>query len=67
MKFDYTKGQTAKYMVNIYRWNTDDQYYVHYYREAKQLLEWAKKKEAEGTTISIYDIKNDIRKEYARI
>lgn len=67
MRFDYAKGQPAKYIVNVYRWNSSDQYYVHYYREAKHLLESLKKQEAEGTTISVYDLKNDIRKDYARI
>ena len=66
MKFDYTKGQEARYMVSIYRWNVDDHYYLHNYRDAKKLFDEIKQKE-EDASVSLWDLKKDIRKEYARV
>ena len=67
MRFDYTKGQVAKYMVSIHRESGDDFYYFHYFKGAKELFDSAKTREAEGTSLSLYDMKKDIRKEYARV
>lgn len=67
MRFDYTKGQGAKYMVSIHRESGDDFYYFHYFKGAKELFDSAKTREAEGTSISLYDMKKDIRKEYVRV
>lgn len=67
MRVDCTKGQDAKYMVSIHRESGDDFYYFHYFKKAKELFDSAKTREAEGTSISLYDMKKDIRKEYARL
>ena len=67
MKFDYTKGKTARYMVSAYRWNGSDQYYLHYYKEAKQIFELMKTHESEDTIITIYDMKTDTCKDYRKI
>ena len=59
MKFDYTKGKTAKYRVTIYSWNVNDIYYFHYLSEAKAFLKKLKNKEYEpDTIISIYDLES---------
>lgn len=67
MRFDYTKGQYAKYMVSIYREIGEDFYYFHSFKEAKEFFGRIKESEGKGTTISLWDIKNDIRKDYERI
>ena len=54
-------------MVSIHRESGDDFYYFHYFKKAKELFDSAKTKEAEGTSISLYDMKKDIRKEYVRV
>ena len=67
MKFDFTKGKSAKYMVSIYMPDgCHDQLYYHYYREAKTKLDKLSTcgHYERGTVISLYDIKNDIRKDY---
>lgn len=67
MKFDYTKGKKARYLVNIYGWNASDQYYFHYFREAKEMFNNIKEKSLkEGRSVSIYDLTKDIRKEFAK-
>ena len=58
MKFDYTKGQEAKYMVSTYRWNGEDKYYVHSMETAEKLFEELKRDFNEGI-ISIYDLEKD--------
>ena len=74
--FDYTNGSESKYLVNIHRWNVSDQCYFSNYYEAKKfyektcrdLKEMAEKYFfPEGTTtINLWDIVRDIRKEYTR-
>ena len=65
MKFDYTKGNVAKYIVSVYNWNLNDHYYFHYYNDAKKMFnELSSKKFDEGTSISISDIVKDIRKDF---
>ena len=66
MKFDYTKGQTARYMVSVYRELVSDQYYFHYYADAKKLFDDIVKKE-KGAIISIYDMIYDIRKNFIKV
>lgn len=70
MKFDFTKGQPAKYMVSVYDpAGCHDQLYYHYFKEAK--AELCRLKESgfyeKGTIISIYDLQKDIRKEFIRV
>lgn len=66
MKFDYTKGQEARYMVSIHRWNADDHYYLHNYRDAKKLFDEIKQKEKDAS-VNLWDMKKDIRKDYVRV
>lgn len=66
MRFDHTRGKTAKYVVNLYAWNVEDHSYFHYYKEAKALFDRLKKKQDNGTTLSIYDLQKDERKAFAR-
>lgn len=70
MKFDFTKGQPAKYMVSIYEPDgSHDKLYYHYFREAKRKVNWLKENESyeKGTIISLYDMQKDARKEFVRI
>lgn len=65
MKFDYTKDKPTKYMVNVHRWNDSDQYYFNNYREAKEFYKNIIGKHHEaGTTINLYDVNKDIKKEW---
>lgn len=66
MKIDRTEGLEAKWLVSINRWNVDDFYYFHYYKDAKTLFDDAVIKE-KGATISIWDMKKDTRKDYTRV
>lgn len=67
MHFDRTNGKEERYIVNLYSWDVEDHYYYHSYREAKNLFDKIKnEKHKEGTAISIYDIKNDVRKEFIK-
>ena len=70
MKFDFTKGKPARYLVGIYMPNgCHDHIYYHYYKEAKQKIKQLidSKHYEKGTRISLSDIKKDIRKEYIRL
>lgn len=68
MNFDYTHGEDAKYLVLVTAWNVVDRYYFHSYREAKgmfnRLLDG---KYGGGAIISVYDMKKDVRKDFAKI
>ena len=68
MKFDFTHGKSAKYLVSVHRWDISDQYYVHSMKDAKEIFENLKvKNQPSDTTISIYDLIRDIRKDYVRV
>jgi hypothetical protein len=67
MRFNYTKGQYANYMVSIHREIGEDFYYFHYFKEAKEFFDTAKTRETKGTSLSLWDMKKDIRKDYERI
>jgi len=70
MKFNFTKGKSANYIVSIYEPDgCHDQLYYHYHREAKDKLNELKGSGCyeKGTIISLYDIHKDIRKEFVRI
>lgn len=68
MRFDYTKGKKARYVVSLYGWNIEDHYYFNNYKEAgemyKQLLK--KHKDEVATCLGIYDLDKDIRKAFAK-
>ena len=67
MRFNYTHGKEAKYQVSIHRWNVSDFYYFSNYRDAKKCFnEWADGEE-EGTSLSLWDMGKDVRKEYVRL
>lgn len=69
MRFDYTKGQKARYIVSVY-WGdmiVEDHYYFHYYKEAEAMFDKLKSDAKEGTHISLYDMVKDIRKKGAFI
>lgn len=67
MKFDFTHDKPANYVVSIYGWNNGDQLYYHYYKEAKQKFEEIKNKGLKmGTSLSIWDLKKDIRKAFIK-
>lgn len=66
MRLDYTKGNEAKYLVSIHDSRNDDFYYFANYRDAKTFFDKAKKSREKGAHLNLYDIKKDIRKEYAR-
>ena len=67
MRFDCTKGQYAKYMVSIHRECGEDFCYFHTFKEAKDFFDRKKESEGAGTSISLWDIKKDIRKDYVRV
>lgn len=68
MMFFCTKGKPAVYLVSIYNWNVEDKTYFHYLKDAKAFFERAKHMPHEnGTVISIYDIKKDIRKAFYKV
>lgn len=67
MIFDRTNGKEAKYMVTLYGWNVNDGYYFHYMKDAKETFEKLKSEYlAEGLVVSIYDLKEDKRKAFAK-
>lgn len=67
MKFNFTNGKTAKYMVSVYKWNQQDCYYYHFFKDAMKKFESLKSLPFEkDTVVSIYDVKNDIRKAFVR-
>lgn len=67
MKFDRTHGKEAMYMVSIYAFNVQDQYYFHYFKDAKKFFdEMLQVPQGKGVVISIWDIKNDIRKAFKK-
>lgn len=70
MRFDYTHGLEAKYMVSVYGDTVCDHYYFHYYNAAKKMFNNIVADCGGGFygyTISICDIKKDVRKDFARI
>ena len=70
MKFDFTKGKTAKYLVSIYMpCGCNDQLYYHYYKEAKEKFKTLCNcgHYDAGTRFGLYDMTKDVRKDYAKI
>jgi hypothetical protein len=63
MRFDYTHGKGAKYLVSLYGFNVEDKYYCDTYKEAKRIFNSIKMgKHAEGTVVSLTDMQKDYRK-----
>lgn len=68
MKYDFTHGEEARYIVSVYGEKVQDQMYYHSYRRAKGLFDLLKKEPHEkGTVISIYDLRTDTRKDFAKV
>jgi hypothetical protein len=70
MKFDFTKGKPARYLVGIYMPDgCYDHLYYHYYREAKRKLNDLKNSGhyEKGTHMSLLDMIKDERKEFITI
>ena len=68
MTFNYTKGKEANYVVLVYYdHNENDRYYTNTLKEAKNLYAKLLLNDVQGRAISIYDLKNDIRKEYINL
>ncbi len=67
MRFDYTKGKEAKYMVTLYSWNVNDRSFFHSFDEAKALFDRLKNSELKDALVSLWDVKKDVRKEYVRL
>lgn len=65
MKFDYTHGKTAKYMVSVHGWNVSDQYYYADYRSAKEMFRRIVGRQQNGISVSLWDMVKDFRKEFA--
>lgn len=67
MRFDRTKGQTAKYLVSIYGETVEDKYYYHYFKEADKFFNSLLRCVWEaGTAISLYDMQKDVRKAFIK-
>ena len=70
MKFDYTHGEPARYLVIITWWNGRDMYYFNTHKEAIKLyksIQASSNDYPKGAVISLYDIRKDVRKEFSRI
>lgn len=61
MKFDYTHGKEAKYIVSLCSWNVSDHYYMSDLDVAEKLYEEIVKNCKKGDLVYIYDIKKDRR------
>ena len=72
MKFYHTEGE-PKYMVGLYYWNGNDQHYFDTYGDALAYFRKVERdyadagKPHEAVSMSLYDIKKDVRKMYCRI
>lgn len=68
MEFNWTKGKSTRYLVDVHRWGVSDKFYFHYLREAKALFKKLLADEhPTDTTIIIYDVVNDVHKEFIRL
>jgi hypothetical protein len=67
MRFDYTNGRPAKYLVSIYCFNCHDLLLYPDYRTAKAAFKKLKEEPHDkGTVLSLYDYQKDVRKEMVR-
>lgn len=67
MRFDYTHGNKAKYMVSLYGFNVEDHYYCDTYKGAKAVYDGLLgASHAKGTVLSLSDLTKDVRKEFKR-
>lgn len=64
MRFDYTNGKSAQYIVSRYSGLTEDHMYFHYYGEAKKMYDKLEKTADRGVTVSLYDMIKDVRKAF---
>lgn len=66
MRFDYTHGNEAKYMVSLYGWNVQDYYYYASYKDAKEAFKNIQSEGHKDVALSLWDLKKDVRKEYVK-
>lgn len=66
MKFDYTEGKKATYMISVHWWNGGDQYYFGGYRKAKEHFNKLAENVKDGVSISLYDMKKDTKKDFVK-
>lgn len=62
MRFDYTNGKTAKYILSIYSDVIADHYYYADLASARKLFNKLTSAELpRGTSVHIYNLKKDVR------
>lgn len=73
MKFDFTGGEKANYMVNLYIWNKEtgmwdegDHMYYHSFAEAKAKFKELANQPMEPNTVISVDSMQDVRKLFKR-
>lgn len=66
MVFDCTKGKEPVYLVMIHYWWGSDKNYFHYYKEAKEFFEKICPENHGGCSVSLYDLRKDIRKAFKK-
>ena len=66
MKFNYTHGKTARYIVSLYKFNCNDKYYCHYYTDAERIFNSIISREKDGTC-SIYDLRTNALKRHMNL
>ena len=70
MRFNYTNGKEAKYLVAIHYDTTDDYYYFNRFNEAKRLFNSVKEdatKAGRVCSLVLSDLKADVRKDFYRV
>lgn len=71
MRFDYTKGAEARYMVSLHEELTYDCYYFGNYQSAKRFYDGAvaeaRSAKRENLSISLTDIIKDVRKAFTKL
>lgn len=67
MRFNCTKGKSAKYIVSLYGWDIEDRWYYHYFKDAKARFKQIMVSQLkEGYVASIFDLEKDERKAFAK-
>ena len=65
MKFDYTHGKPAKFMVTVYGWNIEDRFLYNTYADAEKQYKIICAKDYDNDwATSLYDLVKDERKAY---
>lgn len=64
MRFDFTHGKPAKYMVSLYGWNVEDHIYFSEWEAARDCFERKKGNITAGQSLSLVDMANDFQMQY---